>query len=323
MLHRPNVMVLCPRIAEHCGYFTCLSPSHASECGPPTPFPPRCDVISKLKVYKNMASRFCRTVTGLPSYCILYLFHSSPSCSVKIFSRMYTSARSARFISKSAKDMNGVESKEGSVANCFLNAQDTKYIESKWKRKFLHTQYRCDAIFVLGPMGAGKTTTINNEFKTHPVFGNYAYVDTDEIMGMLKGFESNKVEEYYPIARKIAIDLTDWILEQKISFIAEGTCVKYLELIDYMHRLKSVGYHVRVKRLPRVAVVTVIERAKLRKNRIVPNHVVKSILEGSNLGLEKLYEYNKRESLFEDMDAHEANEELRPAASLEIPTPTA
>ena len=70
--------------------------------------------------------------------------------------------------------------------------------------------------------------------------------------------------------------------------------MKYLELIDYMHRLKSVGYHVRVKRLPRVPLDTVLERAKLRKNRIVPDHVVKSILEGSNLGLEKLYEYNKQ-----------------------------
>lgn len=224
-------------------------------------------------------------------------------------------------MSEDAKDVNGVEPKETETTNHFITSSDTKHVESKWKRKLLNTQYRCDAIFVLGPMGAGKTTVINNEFKTHPVFGNYAYVDTDEIMGMLKGFESNKVEEYYPIARNIAIHLTDWILEQKISFVAEGTCVKYMELIDYMHRLKSVGYHVRVKRLPRVPLETVLERSKLRKNRVVPDHVVKSILEGSNLGLDKLYEFNKREFLFEDMDLHERNEELRP--SFEMPTPTA
>lgn len=224
-------------------------------------------------------------------------------------------------MSEYAKDVNGVEPKETEATNHFITSSDTKHVESKWKRKLLNTQYRCDAIFVLGPMGAGKTTVINNEFKTHPVFGNYAYVDTDEIMGMLKGFESNKVEEYYPIARNIAIHLTDWILGQKISFVAEGTCVKYMELIDYMHRLKSVGYHVRVKRLPRVPLETVLERSKLRKNRVVPDHVVKSILEGSNLGLDKLYEFNKREFLFEDMDLHERNEELRP--SIEMPTPTA
>ena len=234
---------------------------------------------------------------------------------------MYTSSWTTRIMSEYAKDANGVEPKETEATNHFITSSDTKHVESKWKRKLLNTQYRCDAIFVLGPMGAGKTTVINNEFKTHPVFGNYAYVDTDEIMGMLKGFESNKVEEYYPIARNIAIHLTDWILEQKISFVAEGTCVKYMELIDYMHRLKSVGYHVRVKRLPRVPFETVLERSKLRKNRVVPDHVVKSILEGSKLGLDKLYEFNKREFLFEDMDLHERNEELRP--SFEMPTPTA
>ena len=224
-------------------------------------------------------------------------------------------------MSEYAKDVNGVEPRETETTNHFITSSDTKHVESKWKRKLLNTQYRCDAIFVLGPMGAGKTTVINNDFKTHPVFGNYAYVDTDEIMGMLKGFESNKVEEYYPIARNIAIHLTDWILEQKISFVAEGTCVKYMELIDYMHRLKSVGYHVRVKRLPRVPLETVLERSKLRKNRVVPDHVVKSILEGSKLGLDKLYEFNKGEFLFEGMDLHERNEELRP--SFEMPTPTA
>lgn len=236
---------------------------------------------------------------------------------------MFTSAGSAKFLSRNAKHVNGVDPKEGPVENCFLSAHETNHIERKWKRKFLDTQYRCDAIFVLGPMGAGKTTVINNEFKTHQVFCNYAYVDTDEIMGMLKGFESDKVEDYYPIARNIAINVTDWILEQKISFVAEGTCVKYLELRDYMHRLKSVGYHVRVRRLPRVPFDTVLERSKQRKNRIVPDHVVKSILEGSNFGLEKLFEFNKTESLFVDMDAHERSEELRPTRSLEIPTPTA
>ncbi|XP_078362734.1 uncharacterized protein LOC144646901 [Oculina patagonica] len=266
-----------------------------------------------------MASRFCRTALQVNSG--LSFFHFPRSCRAKVFVRLFTTS----FMSKNMKDVNGVESSEGKISNSFLNAQDTQLVESKWKRKFMDTKYRCDAIFVLGPMGAGKTTVINNEFKTHPVFGNYAYVDTDEIMGMLKGFESNKVEEYYPIARNIAINLTDWILEQKISFVAEGTCVKFLELIDYMHRLKSVGYHVRVKRLPRVPLETVLERAKLRKNRLVPNHVVKSILEGSNNGLEQLYEFNKREALFEDMDKYDCNENLRvsPGPSLEIPSPTA
>ncbi|XP_022790657.1 uncharacterized protein LOC111330122 [Stylophora pistillata] len=264
-----------------------------------------------------MASRLPRT--GLRVHSRFFCFRFPRSCLYKALVRFYTS----RFMSGDMKDLNGVETKEESISSFYLDAQETKLMESKWKRRFLYTQYRCDAIFVLGPMGAGKTTVINDEFKTHSVFRNYAYVDTDEIMGMLKGFESNKVEEYYPVARNIAIHLTDWILEQKISFVAEGTCVKYLELIDYMNRLKSVGYHVRVKRLPRVPLDTVLERAKRRKNRLIPDHVVESILEGSNLGIEKLYQSNKIESLFEDMDEQERNEELRPAASLEIPSPTA
>lgn len=257
---------------------------------------------------------------GLQSNCRLYIIHFPLPRRATVFAQLFCTS----VMSKNMKHVNGVESNGGTISNSFLNAQETKLVESKWKRKFMDTKYRCDAVFVLGPMGAGKTTVINHEFKTHPVFGNYAYVDTDEIMGMLKGFESNKVEEYYPLARNIAIDLTDWILEQKISFVAEGTCVKFPELIDYMHRLKSVGYHVRVKRLPRVPLDTVLERAKLRKNRVVPDHVVESILEGSNRGLENLYEFNKRESLFEDMDNHDSNHELRlsAAASLEIPSPT-
>ena len=78
-----------------------------------------------------------------------------------------------------------------------------------------------------------------------------------------------------------------------------------------------------MKRLPRVPLDIILERAKRRKNRLIPDHVVESILEGSNLGIEKLYEFNKTESLFEDMDEQERREDLRSVASLEIPSPTA
>ncbi|KAK3703576.1 hypothetical protein QZH41_006901 [Actinostola sp. cb2023] len=151
-------------------------------------------------------------------------------------------------------------------------------------------------------MGAGKTTVIENEFRSHPIFANYAFVDTDEIMGMLPHFAYDKVEEYYPIAREISIRLTDWILEQRISFIAEGTCVKYLELIDYMQRLKTGGYVIRVKRLPRTPLGIVLQRAKHRRNRLIPEHVVRSIYFGSAEGLDGLYSFNKTAGLFEDVD---------------------
>ena len=260
-----------------------------------------------------MATQLCKTLrTALPCCSRSYNFTPSLSFEGKIIICKYSSGCFTRNV-KVIKEMNSGEIHYPTA----IFGEETQELESKWKKRFLDTRYRFDAIFILGPMGTGKTTVINNEFKNHPIFGNYAYVDTDEIMGMLQGFASNKVVEYYPIARNIAIRLTDWILEQKISFVAEGTCVKYMELIDYMHRLKSVGYQVRVKRLPRVPLETVVERAKLRKNRIVPDHVVRAIHEGSNLGVEKLYEFNKKASIFVDMDLQERNEELGPT-SLEV-----
>ncbi|XP_032239135.2 uncharacterized protein LOC116618977 [Nematostella vectensis] len=183
-----------------------------------------------------------------------------------------------------------------------ISPTEIEEVETKWKRKFLGTKYYGEAVFVLGPMGAGKTTIIENEIKSHEVYANYAYVDTDEIMGILKGFSSDRVEEYYPVARAIAIRLTDWILDRKISFVAEGTCVKYEELIDYMNRLKTGGYVIRVKRLPHIPLELVLERAKHRRNRLVPEHVVRSIYTGSNEGVKMLYEHNREGVLFDDLD---------------------
>lgn len=186
--------------------------------------------------------------------------------------------------------------------NLETTSQEVQKVEEQWKKQFLDTKVFGEAVFVLGPMGAGKTTIIENHFRSHPVYSSYAYVDTDEIMGMIPYFTSDKVEQYYPIARGIAIRLTDWILEKQISFIAEGTCVKYLELIDYMQRLKTGGYVIRVKRLPPVPLDLIMQRSKNRLNRQVPDHVVSSIYYGAKEGLESLYEFNKDNSLFDDID---------------------
>lgn len=191
--------------------------------------------------------------------------------------------------------------------NNFNVTKEVQEVERKWKKQFLNTTFFGEAIFVLGAMGVGKTTVIENEFRCHSVYSKYAYVDTDEIMGMLQGFAYDKVEEFYPIAREIAIRLTDWILDQKISFIAEGTCVKYLELVDYLQRLKTGGYVIRIKRLPHIPLDVVLERAKHRKNRLVPEHVVKSIYYGSKEGLDGLYNFNKDNRLFEDIDSLNEN----------------
>ncbi len=182
-------------------------------------------------------------------------------------------------------------------------------VENEWKRKLSSVKDRGNAIFVLGPMGAGKSTIIENCFKSHPVFKSFAYVDTDEIMGVIDAFTADKVDIYYPLARKIAISLTDWILTKKISFVAEGTCVQYKELIEYMERLKKTGYKIHVNRLPPVPPDEILRRSKHRKNRIIPDDVVTSIYTNATIGLSQLYEYNKKVDyeLFNDLDISEGS----------------
>lgn len=180
-------------------------------------------------------------------------------------------------------------------------------VESRWKRVLGNVKHYGNAIFVLGPMGAGKTTTIESCFKTHGYFRHYAYVDTDAIMGSIDAFSADKVDQYYPLARKIAIRLTDWILEEKISFVAEGTCVKVRELIEYMERLKESGYKIHVNHLVSDPLHVLLCRSKHRKNRIISEEVVESIYKNTKLGLKELYEYNKQVNytLFEDLDLAE------------------
>lgn len=78
-----------------------------------------------------------------------------------------------------------------------------------------------------------------------------------------------------------------------------------------MYWLKLVGYYVCVKCFFWVLFDIVFERVKLWKNWVVLDYVVEFILEGLNFGVEKLYEFNKRELFFEDMDNYDRNEELR------------
>ena len=165
------------------------------------------------------------------------------------------------------------------------------------------TESKChygEAVFVLGPMGAGKTTVLMEGFMKHSIYKDYAYVDTDELMEKLDGFDSDRVEEFYPVARSIAIKLTDWLLNEKISFIAEGTCVKYLELEDYMGRLKNKGYVIRVKHVNDIPLEDILARTSKRKRKI-PADVVKSIYYGSLKGVTELKKMNKNNMLFEEL----------------------
>ena len=190
---------------------------------------------------------------------------------------------------------------QGYIYNsCKENGNENRLLNN-WISKQLNSKcYYGEAVFVLGPMGAGKTTVLLDEFKKHNVYKDYAYVDTDELMEQLDGFDSDKVEEFYPTARSIAIRLTDWLLNEKISFVAEGTCVKYLELADYMQRLKKNGYVIRVRHVNEIPVEEVLKRTSCRKRK-VPKDVVESIYYSSLEGVAELKKMNADNSLFEEI----------------------
>lgn len=104
---------------------------------------------------------------------------------------------------------------------------------------------------------------------------------------------------FYPSARKISCYLTDWLLDQKLSFIAEGTCVLYKELEDYMIRLKEQGYVIKVKKINDTPLDLILERSRGRTRYISPETLT-DIFVNSNKSLKKLFERNKNTGLFEE-----------------------
>jgi len=172
----------------------------------------------------------------------------------------------------------------------------------KWKKQLSNQlQNLCEAVFVLGPMGAGKTTFIKEQLKSHEHYSQYGYVDTDEIMELLDGYSEDDVGKYYPIARHVAIHLTDWLLEEKISFVAEGTCVQYEELKDYMIRLKEKGYTIKVCHIDCPPLEDCLSRARKRERRKVSDEVVEEIYHGTQLGFQKLQDWNQDGSYFTEI----------------------
>jgi len=178
---------------------------------------------------------------------------------------------------------------------------DENRLINEWISNQLSMKQNCqEAVFVLGPMGAGKTTVLQEVIKKKSVYKTYAFVDTDELMEKLDGFDSERVDDFYPKARSIAIKLTDWLLNENISFVAEGTCVKYLELKDYMQRLKSKGYVIRVMQVNDISLDEILMRTSKRERK-VSEDVVRSIYYGSLEGISKLKRINKEKKLFKEM----------------------
>ena len=181
------------------------------------------------------------------------------------------------------------------------NVESERELIRKWKKQnYVLTQNQCEAVFVLGPMGAGKTTFIRERLLIHKKYSQYSYVDTDEIMEFFDGYSGANVEQFYPIARQVAIYLTDWLLEEKISFIAEGTCVKYFELQDYILRLKSKGYVIKVCQIQCPTLEVCLHQAS-KRDRLIPEDTIREVYHGTKYGYLKLQSWNRAQQFFIEM----------------------
>ena len=272
-------------------------------------------LFRKLKVSLSSCLRKFQQLDGL-------LFMLQPSCQMSSYNRQTKRIQKEKQLTKKSlqcdaccvmvEDIKRVNNSSWiNNSNVYVDDQATNFNQQysqseynlikKYKKLFSATNTYSEAIFVLGAMGVGKTKTINDEFRSHATYSQYAYVDTDEIMEQLDGFNENKVDMFYPVARRVSIKLTDWLLEKNISFVAEGTCVKYIELEDYMIRLKENGYNIKVRKVNSVPLETVVTRARNRTRRHVADEVIKDIYLYSQIGIKELFERNSNKQLFEEI----------------------
>lgn len=112
--------------------------------------------------------------------------------------------------------------------NIIKSIQKTKYSVNK-------------CLFVCGPMGSGKSTFIKTNLVNHPIFGTYYYSSIDDLVPLLDN--RLDVRQKYLISREVGIIVTDYLLDNNISMIIEGTGVNH-DMIDYLDRLRNKGYQI-------------------------------------------------------------------------------
>jgi len=107
----------------------------------------------------------------------------------------------------------------------------------------LDTYDKKNIVVVLGPPGSGKSTYINS-IKKDGMYNNYVHTSIDDY---IPDKYLGKVDPYelYKEARKIGILFTDYLLENNISMIIEGTG-QNLDMAEYLKRLKNVGYNISI-----------------------------------------------------------------------------
>lgn len=96
--------------------------------------------------------------------------------------------------------------------------------------------------FVCGPMGSGKTTFILSKLLNNSHMKSY-YSSIDELIPYFKKFEITDSRIMYKLCRQVGIEVTDYLLENNISMIIEGTGINK-DMYDYLLRVKEKGYHI-------------------------------------------------------------------------------
>lgn len=172
----------------------------------------------------------------------------------------------------------------------------TNRLVESWKAKYSTFPAKSEAVFFIGPMGAGKSYQVNFFFSEESRRTRFAFVDTDEIMSELDGYSHDRAKDFYPIARNIAVQLTDWLLEHRISFVAEGTGVNYADMTDYLRRLRKADYTIQICFLDHVDEATALQRMQTR-SRTVPADMASQIYHNSIKGCQMLREVCSREQL--------------------------
>jgi len=168
--------------------------------------------------------------------------------------------------------------------------------ESIYNSKMAGTQSKPTATFLLGPSGAGKTTSFNSVLKKNPIFldgvQGAIILNTDEIMEQLPGYSalidmgimngkpiSDKMvaNTFHEPAESINELLLNETIENQQSFVFDGTGNNLKKLQSRMTKLKNHGFEINAIvitadadiRLPRV------HNRGIATGRFVPEEVVR------------------------------------------------